>query len=213
MKQFLHFSVFICGLVLFHFEAQAQDPYNDITQNRPAIKNLTADGIRDLIEKNPVELEKMKYLFTRSFDVELIDCSSCEIDYVDLFNISLFDVTEYSSVRLRNEVYEFDFKNKYHITLHSDKEILLNYTAIESSFNTEKVSSEAPKFLLKGDLVASYSDYKVELDQFKRSNREAYEAMIENNNVLKISAEEFLSFPEAKRESVLNHSNGYLIIE
>jgi len=213
MKEFLHFSVLVCGLVMLHLGALGQDPFNDLLQNRPASKNLTPELIRELQENNPVEYLKKKHLYTRSFDVGLINCNNCEVDYFDLFNISLFDVDEFENNRLTYDSFEFDYKGKYQISLHSNKELLVAYNSIESSMASGRKQGLPKLDLEKQSLIDAYEVYKNDLEIYRSNNPSNYDELLNNRYVIKISFSELENYSQERLDSVLNHEGGYLIVK
>ena len=198
---------------MLHFGAFSQDPMSDLLQHRPADKNLTAPVIRDLKVNDPVEYEKQKFYYTGSFEVEDLTCNSCEVDYFDLFNLSLFDVSKFEEQRQHYDKVEFDFKGRYRITLHSRKELLWKYSEIEGSMAAERSLALPELDLSKLDVDAAYEAYKVDLNAFRMSNGSYYSELYNDKSVIKISFEELKLYSESRRESVLINAKGYIITD
>ena len=193
--------------------SQSPDPYNDMTQNRPLVRNITSEGLAILMENNPVEYEKTKYLYTRSFDVAISGCKGCEVDYRELFNDYLFDVTEFDVNRLADDKYTFEYKEHYVVSLQSKKELEAAYSEIEATHIEASIQGLPEIVINHGDIDSAFAIYSQELIQFMNEDLELYEQIYSSKYVIKISLDEFKSLPQERRDSVLNNEWGYLIID
>ena len=166
-----------------------------------------------IFENSPEVYTAINYYFKESFEVEMLNCSECTVDFSVLFNIDLFDVYAYESQRLDDENFTFDHK-QYIITLLPKSTV---YPQLQGLLPTELVNYVAPRdfpiFQLTNDDYAHYLEYKQQVYAWAKDFPEQYRTMTSADNLLKISIRDFADLAAERKAVVLNHSDGYLIID
>ena len=206
---FITFLVVSCSVL-------AQNPVNDPYNHRIIVREISTPVLKSMESNNPVKFEQIKYYYSQSFSAELIDCSSCPIDYFDLFNLNLFNVKDYEDQREELSSVSFEFNDKYTITLYSKKAVELAYSDIRTEIETAlaaSLNSSLPSYVITGDTISDYQNYKTALLQYQSDFPEDYQLLISRTGFLTISIEEFNPLPPNKKTAFINNAKGYVILD
>jgi hypothetical protein len=193
----------------------AQGAYDTPYLNRAVLRFFSGTELTDLESNSPDKFDKLKYYFTQSFTVELNNCPGCIVDYDQFFNQELFNIVQFEDLRKVQNTYSFPFKeNKYQITLLSQEDI----NAVIGPINTTSVLTylqyrEFPQWIMTGDDVADYENYKIELEKWASDFPEEYRALTSSTDLLKIHFGDFVSLVDERKHKVFTHPGGYMIIE
>jgi hypothetical protein len=174
---------------------------------------------------NPIQLDNiwnhapdvytaLNYYFKESFEVEMANCSECEVDLHYFFNNDLFDVYEHESNRLDDVNFSFTYKEVYTVILLPKNDV---YPLLQGLLPTELVNYVAPRdfptFQLTNDDYAHYMEYKQQVYAWAKDFPEQYRAITSASDLLKISIRAFADLTDDRKSALLNHAGGYLIID
>lgn len=193
----------------------SQNEYqSSLLVNRAVLRHFPGQELAKMQTQDSVKFNQIKYYFTQSFNVEIANCDSCEVDYNKLFNRDLFNITEFESLRQLNSNYTFLFKKNYQITLLSKQvtETQMDGLPTTSVLNL-KIFEKFPEWIDTGNGQTDYKNYKRAIDKWSRKFPQNYREMTNNSALLKISISEFLALPQNKKNTVLSNNDGYLIID
>lgn len=213
MKRYCHLiftALFFQFNIGFLFAQELQ--FSDV--NRAIIKHYGSEKLISISEENPEVFEVIQFYFKSSFDVEMIDCESCDVDENEFFNNDLFDTYEHETKRLDDEEYSFEYKDKYLVTLYSENDIsddMDEFSAEE--LITFKVIRPLPEWGDTGNDDEDFVNYRIQLRQWSLDFPEVFKELFLTDDVLKVSKETFFSASSARRDDILNHSGGYLILD
>ncbi len=211
VKQYLVATCFI----LMCFISFSQTTSSDVAHlNRAFHKLFTGDELSEIIDEDPVRMERLNYYLTQSFNVELVSCSECEVDYEDLFNHSLFNMYENEGLRLTNEPYEFVYRDTYRITL-------LPLNSVNAEIDNVSIYElihglpyrEFPVWVFTGDDDVDFQNYKDEVRSWSEDFPKEYKAMLAANNMLKIRFAQFKELAHERKLMLLESENGCFIVD
>lgn len=153
-------------------------------------------------------MNELVYYYTASFEVEMINCNSCQVNLDSLFNYHLFDVSSFEYLRLPESIAEINYKDIYSIKLHSSNEL---NSARQLIYQAQPF--ELPIFISTGQLSDDYSAYKAELNTWRNEHPYRFKVAMNSSEITVVKESEFLLLAESRRQSLLLNSNTYLIIE
>ncbi|MEX2483749.1 MAG: hypothetical protein WED10_04295 [Brumimicrobium sp.] len=211
-----HYNCFLLLLLILFFQTKtasifAQNvEFSDV--NRAIVKYFESKKLNAIASENPEIFEAIKFYFKESFEVEMIDCESCQIDFDEFFNFDLYDMYEHESKRLSEEVYSFDYKEKYRVTLLSESEIA---ASLEGKAPRELLtfipSRPLPEWESTGNEDKDYETYKTKLRKWSLDFPEKYKELFTSGEVKIVSIDNFLAADASRQNSILNNSGGYII--
>lgn len=154
------------------------------------------------------------YYFYASFEVSNLNCDTCVIDKTKLFNVHLFDVSEFESQRLQDESVTIVFKQRFSITLHSLEQV---DDALDGKSIAELLTYTTPRPFpvweeVTGDDDQDYALYKEKVYDWARDFPFQYRAMTNSPDLFKLSIKSFKELVPMRREVLLNMEL-YLIID
>ena len=209
MKLFL--TTFFISIFSLSFGQSTSNFQNDL--NRILVRHYTPAQWELIGEHSPEVYGAINYYFKESFEVEMANCSECTVDYEVLYNIDLFDVYAQESKRLDDVNFTFDYK-QYTITLLS-KDVV--YSQLQGLAPSDLINYIAPRdfptFELTNDDYKEYLKYKERVYAWAKDFPEQYRAMTNSENFVKISIRDFSELAVERKSLVLNHADGYLIID
>ena len=194
--------------------ATAQNALDNPYNNRAILLHYSGASLKALEQDDPTKIDLISYYFNQSYDVQIVDCPSCPVDLDVLLNLDLFNVVNYEELRLVQEDVNFLYKNTYEITLHSGQTVNSNLGAysINNILKLEP-SSALPQWVGTGDSQFDYEMYKKALSRWIIANPDTYRQLTNGNDLIKISASEFLTLPVDKVNELSSNPEGYIIIE
>lgn len=184
-------------------QSLAINPYqNRIIQRHfgPEIEKIQTDC--------PALMNELVYYYTASFEVEMINCNSCQVNLDSLFNYHLFDVSSFEYLRLPDGISEINYKDIYSIKLRSSNEL---NSARQLIYQAQPL--ELPVFVSTGQLSDDYSAYKAELNTWRNEHPYRFKVAMNNSEISVMKESEFLNLPAQKIASFIGVPNGYLIID
>lgn len=182
--------------------------------NRAFHKLFTGDELSEIVDEDPVRMQRLNFYLTQSFNVELLNCSECEVDYEDLFNHSLFNMYENEALRLTDENYEFVYRGKYKITL-----LPLNHVSAEIGNISiyELINGipyrDFPVWVLTGDDDVDFQNYKDEVRTWSEDFPKEYKALLASTGILKVRFTQFKELTNERKSMLLQSENGCFIID
>jgi len=192
----------------------AQTALDDPFLNRAVLKHITGSKLVQIQQEEPTRFNNINYYFSESFSIEKVACPTCPIDYDQFFNYDLFNIVDYEQLRQDQNEYSFHFKNgEYLITLKSNEAVESQIGTTSEILINQKVKRPLPKIADNGGYQFDYVNYKKNLEKWARDFPADFRALRGSTAVLKISYNEFNNLPEVRKNKVLNHSRGYLIID
>ena len=207
----LHLPIAFLLCTTFSFAQSNSNHQTDL--NRVIVRHYNPAQWEHIWNYAPDMYTAINYYFKESFEVEMANCLECPVDYEILYNIDLFDVYAHESQRLDDVTFAFDFK-QYIITLLPKNEV---YPQLQGLIPTELVNYIAPRdfptFELTNDDYAEYLEYKERVYAWAKDFPEQYRTMTNSGNLLRISIRDFADLAVERKSLVLNHADGYLIID
>ncbi len=207
----LPLSIGLLLLATFSFGQSTTRHQADL--NRVIVRHYNPTQWEHIWNNSPEMYTAINYYFKESFEVEMANCSECEVDYEVLYNLDLFDVYAHESNRLDDANFTFSYK-QYMITLLPKNNV---YPQLQGLVPTELVNYIAPRdfptFELTNDDYAEYLEYKKSVYAWAKDFPEQYRILTNDENLLKMSIKEFSELAEERKSLVLNHVDGYLIID
>lgn len=207
MKRLLFYPVFFSVIIALSGQVSAQSFALNPYQNR-ILQKYYGPELQKIEQDSPAMFAERVHYFTASFEVTRIDCQSCYVSSDSLFNFLLFDVGKFEHLRAADTESTFTFNDLFQINLHS--KALLENTQ-QTIYAAHPI--ELPIFVSTGSLSDDYQVYKESLQAWQIEHPYRYKVAAANKTVRVISASEFLSLPQSKRNSLLNTNHTYLIIE
>ncbi|MEX1191797.1 MAG: hypothetical protein WEA99_07460 [Brumimicrobium sp.] len=180
--------------------------------NRAIVKHFESKRLNAIATENPEIFEAIKFYFKESFEVEMIDCESCEVDLDEFFNYDLYDMYEHESKRLAEEVHSFEYKEKYRVELLSEGEISADMGGkIPRELLAFIPSRPLPEWESTGNEDKDYETYKTKLRKWSLDFPEKYKELFISGEVKIVSIDNFLAANTSRKNSILNNSGGYII--
>lgn len=197
--------------VVFNSACNAQVGSGDAINNRIIIKYFPGFQLESILSNNPELHSELQSYFTSSFIIERSDCKGCDVDYSELLNIELFDVSVFEVFRAPSERVQIEFMpDKYTVTLLSQQELLLLLNG--NSFN-DLINQSFPKWIDSGDLEADYVAYKSNIAYWATLFPNAYRTITNSNETIKVRFSEFSLMSPQRKSSVFNNQKGYYITD
>ena len=193
----------------------AQSPLEGPFNNRAVLRHYQPVILQGFIQFDSENLDKIMYYFNDSYEVVLTDCSSCPVDYEELLNYDLFDISLFEALRKEQVDTTILFKKgRYQITLLSKQTVESNLGGllINDVLNIQP-ARPLPVWVSTGNDQADYATYKQELDVWIQEFPERYRELTNGNGLIKMSVSEFLSLPQDKMNILSSNPEGYLLID
>jgi hypothetical protein len=192
----------------------AQNAQNTPNLNRAFLRYFSGIELSQLEQEQPTFYNVLNYYMTESFTVENLDCPNCIVDYNEFYNHDLFNVYEHETRRKTSMDSIFVYKLKYVVKLKSTIEMnshLANYSPDEIvNFVSPR---PLPTWISTGDNQIDYNNYMKSVNQWAKDFPEDFRELTNSTTLRKIRFQEFISFPENKRNTFLNAGTQYLIID
>ncbi len=182
--------------------------------NRAFHKLFTGDELSTIIDEDPLRMERLNFYLIQSFNVELVSCGECEVDYEDLFNHSLFNMYENEALRLADETYEFVYRGKYRIRL-----LPLNVVSTEIGNISiyELVHGvpyrDFPVWVLTGNDDVDFTNYKAQVYNWSEDFPKEFKAILTSTDMIKIRFTQFKELSSERKEMLIQSENGCFIID
>jgi hypothetical protein len=211
LKLFNHYSF----LVVFFFACAPLFAQSDFEGNtRILSKHIKAEKLEEIKNTSSEVYNKIMYYFYASFEVSNLNCDTCAIDKTKLFNVHLFDVSEFEDQRLQNEAVTIVFKQRFTITLHSLTQV---DDQLDGKSIAELLAHTNPRPFpvweeVTGDDDQDYTLYKERVYDWARDFPFQYRALTNSPDLFKLSIQNFKALTSSRREMVLN-MDSYLIID
>lgn len=189
----------------------AQNALENPYQNRAILRHYTGGQLSQIEEQSPGEFEKIKFYYLHSFQVTMLDCDTCAVDYDTFFNLDLFDVTNFEALRLTNTAASFDFKEIYHVQLKSQLELNATFSSIQTQYQEDL--RPLPDWIDTGSPEQDYAAYKAELNHWAVDFPEEFRQITSSRELFKVRIADFLSATPERRTYIMNHPWGYMIVD
>lgn len=187
-----------------------ESPYN----NRAILRHYPSATLIDLQQNDPSKLDLIMYYFNESYDVQLMDCAHCDIDYDVLLNQEMFNIVNFEHLRQPAEEVLISFKEDlYLITLHPTQAVQSNLGTVPITEILSLKANPLPQWVSTGDNELDYATYKRALTKWAMNNPEKYRELTNGNGLIKIQISEFLILPEDKQIALSSNAQGYIIID
>lgn len=173
-------------------------------------KTWGGDKIKYFTEHNPEYVEKGLYYFNQSFEVSLTNCEMCAVDYNQLINLDLFNVSEFEHLRQDNERVSFVFK-EYSITLHSEEELENYLDEPLTSFMSGENHISFPRFDFDNQSAANLNKYKEDRKYFIINYGMKYRARRATPNYRIIDPKEIGNLSQAEINFYAQHQDQFEI--
>ncbi len=214
MKLSSHLLLALIGVAIFSSTGFAQGPSTNMELNRAPLRYFSGVELEELANQDEIKSTQIKYYFTQSFDVNRIDCRGCEVEIETFYNIDLFNIVEFESLRLSQSEVDFTFKGKYKITLKSLEDVLVELGGIEPADVLKiKLSKPFPEWVSTGDDDGDFKLYKSSVDKWARDFPELFRTMTSSPDLLKISFSDFIVLIDNRKEELFTRPGGYIIID
>lgn len=76
-----------------------------------------------------------------------------------------------------------------------------------------KAFREIPEWVETGNGVLDYTNYKSEIEKWAKDFPDKFKELTSTTNILKIPIGEFLNYSQSRKNAVLSHPDGYIIID
>jgi hypothetical protein len=182
----------------------SQNSIDSVNFNRAIHKSWGGDKIRFFAQQNPEYIKKGLYYFNHSFEVNLKDCPTCDVDLYNLINLELFNVSEFEANRKADERFQFTYKD-YVISLHSKQE-LENYLG-ESipSFTSGSSYTTFPEFDFEDMSAQKLEQYSSSCSFYIQNYKTNYRERILAPNYRFILLEEIKDLSQEEIDSLVEN--------
>lgn len=211
----LKHAAIVATLLLTLSTSFAQSALESPYYNRAILRYYSPTTLMALEQNDASKLEMLMYYFNQSYDVRLIACPECAIDYDVLLNQEVFNIVNFEHLRLPTEEVRFSFKESvYEIILHPVNLVQSNLGAIPlAAILTQQASNPLPEWISTGDNDLDYATYKRALTTWAVKHPEKYRELTNGTGLIKIQITEFLNLPDDKRTALSSNAQGYIIID
>lgn len=181
--------------------------------NRVITKHFGIEELTSIEENSPDIYHNILYYFKNSFDAQLVECDSCDIEENVLFNLNVFDVTNFESIREQESSKDFVYREKYQITLYSKEEVEAQLGSTINDLINYVEPREFPNWISTGNDEEDYKNYKEKVYKWAEDFPMEYREMTNSSSLRKICISSFKSLSEERREYFFNQEGEYLIID
>ncbi len=206
------FQVIFVSLMTFTLSAQSAYDFTQV--NRAVMRHFNGEQLQSMMDTEPERLELVTRYFNQSFQVEVYNCSQCEVDFKNLFDISLFNISDFEDQRLDEQEISIAYKDEYLITLlsKSDMSTLLNgQTPFELIYGLPE--RPFPTWESLANDQVDFENYKAELLTWSNDFPKQYREKKKSPNVLKVRFVQFTEMTNAERNAVFTFPGGYIIAD
>jgi hypothetical protein len=197
--------------IIATFNSISQNIESDLEFNRATLRFYSGLELIAFEEQEPETYNQLKYYFTQSFEVELLNCNTCAINVEEFYNLDVFNIANFEHLRLPNSTNSFVYREKYQITLLPLNVVQNEIGTTPESMLTKVISRPFPEWISTGNNQADFELYHQEVMDWANDFPEEYRAMTSNPELFSIRYEDFVSLAPERKNIVLTKPNGYLI--
>lgn len=191
----------------------AQNAQDTPQLNRAVLRYFDTERMQELLS-NPERVAKVMYYFTHSFQVTLVDCNNCPIDYEVFYNTDLFNMYQYENQRLPSAPVTLNYRDKYVVTLAPADEVAANLGGITPFELIRGIPYRPlPTWVATGNDDYDFQQYKTALIAWKTDFPQDFKQLKKSKELVKIRYVQFRAMNADQRAAMLSQSPAYLIVD